>query len=333
MNRSRSTGVLARRLFTVAMASLLLAASAVQAQQAFPSQPIRLIVPAAPGGSTDILARSLARIMQEQSGVAVIVDNKAGAGGAIGVQAAVQAAPNGYTLLVTVPDGVTVLPNLRKDIPYNAERDLVPIGLIAETSWLFAVNAKLPYKNMKELVQAAAAKPGSIRFASPGTGTSAHLITELLGIRNNLQMLHVPYKGAGPATTAVIAGEVDLIATSPISLKNFLDSGQLRGLAITGGTRAAALPAIPTMVEAGFPDFVASAWFGVFAPAGMPAGRAEKLDEMVSAAVHHPDLQKQIAEMGLDSRFMSRTDFARYVTADSARWKQVIEKSRVVVTD
>ena len=234
---------------------------------------------------------------------------------------------------MTVPDGVTVLPNLRKDIPYNVERDLLPIGLIAETSWLFAINPKVPARNMKELVALAAAKSGAIKFSSPGTGTSAHLITESLALGSNLQMLHVPYKGAGPATTAVLSGEVDMIATSPISLKNFLDSGQLRGLAITGGSRAAALPNIPTMVEAGFPEFVASAWFGVFAPAGLPAGRAERLEEIVSAAVRHPDLQKQIASMGLDSKLMNRAEFSRYVTADSQRWRHVIEKSKVVMTD
>jgi len=323
-----------RRQIGIALAGLLMASMQAAAQTpAFPSQTIRMIVPAAPGGSTDILARSLARIMQEQTGAAIVVDHRAGAGGAIGGQALTQAAPNGYTILVTVPDGVTVLPNLRKDIPYNVERDLLPIGLIAETSWLFAINAKLPAKTLNELLQGAAARPGSLKFSSPGTGTSSHLITEMLGMRNNLQMLHVPYKGAGPATMAAISGEVDMIATSPITLKNFLDSGQLRGLAITGGTRTAALPNIPTMVEAGFPDFVASAWFGVFAPANMPAGRAEKLDEMVSAAVRHPDMQKQIATMGLDSRFMSRADFAKFVTVDSARWRQVIEKSKVVMTE
>ncbi len=323
---------LLRAFFTLGMFGLMLIASQAGAQ-IFPSQPIRLIVPVAPGGSTDLLARTLGRIIQEQTGATVIVENKAGAGGTIGVQALTQAAPNGYTLLMTAPDGITVLPHLRKDIPYNVERDLLPIGLVAETSWVFAINPKVPARNMKELVALAAAKSGAIRFASPGTGTSAHLVTENLALIGNVQMLHVPYKGAGPATTAVLAGEVDMVTTSPASLKNFLDSGQLRGLAITGGSRAVALPNIPTMVEAGFPEFVASAWFGVFAPAGLPAGRAERLEEIVSAAVRHPDLQKQIASTGLDSKLMNRAEFSRYVTTDSLRWRNVIEKSKVVLTD
>ena len=323
---------LMRRLCAMVAAALLLASGQAMGQ-AFPSQPIRLVVPASPGGSTDILARTLARIMQEQTGAAVVVDNKAGAGGAIGVQAVTQAAPTGYTLLMTVPDAVTVLPHLRKDIPYNVERDLVPIGIVAEGSWLFAVNPKVPAQNVKELLQLAGTKPGNLRYSSAGVGTSGHLIVEMLGLQNKVQMLHVPYKGAGPATTAVISGEVDFIAASPITLKGFLDSGQVRGLAITGGNRARARPNIPTMTESGFPDFVAAAWFGIFAPANLPAGRAERLEEIITAAVHHPDLQNQIAKSGLDARFMSRSEFAKYVAADSARWKQVIERAKISLTE
>jgi tripartite-type tricarboxylate transporter receptor subunit TctC len=300
--------------------------------QTFPSQPIRLVVPAAPGGSTDILARSVARVMQEQTGATVIVDNKAGAGGVIGVQAVAQAAPNGYTLLVTVPDGVTVIPNLRKDVPYKPT-DLTPIGMIAETSWVFAVNPKVPAANMKELIQLAAAKPGEVKFASPGTGTSAHLIVEMLALRNNVRLLHVPYKGANPASQAVIAGEVDMIATSPISLKSFVDAGQMRALGITGGSRTAAMSNVPTMVESGFPDFVASAWFGVFAPGKLPPALAERLEAIVTAAVNHPDIQQQIVKMGLDARPMNRADFVKYVAADNVRWRQVIERAKITLAE
>jgi tripartite-type tricarboxylate transporter receptor subunit TctC len=191
-----------RGLLTVAASSVLvLMVTAIHrhaAAQPFPSQPIKLVVPASPGGSTDVLARSLAHAIQDQTGATVIVDNRAGAGGAIGVAAVVNAPADGYTLLVTVPDGVTVLPHLRKDIPYQPLRDLVPICVMAETLWLFAVTASLPVKSMKELVQAAAAKPGSIRYSSPGIGTSAHLITERLRLESNTEVLHVPYKGAGP---------------------------------------------------------------------------------------------------------------------------------------
>ncbi|HEX2884951.1 tripartite tricarboxylate transporter substrate binding protein [Vineibacter terrae] len=334
-----ATGGKVRQIFTAALRGILVMAAITAftdlraVAQSFPSQPIKLVVPAAPGGSTDILARSMAQLIQQQTGVSVVVDNRAGAGGTIGVGAVVHAPPDGHTLLVTVPDGITVLPHLRKDIPYRAAQDLMPIGLMAETSWLFAVNAGSPFKTMKDLIAAAAAKPGSIRYSSPGIGTSAHLVTERLRLQSNTDMLHVPYKGAGPATMAVVMGEVDMIATSPISLKAFLDGGKIRGLAITGGRRSAVLPDIPTMEESGFAGFVASAWFGVFAPAGLSADRAEQVDRIVSAAVRHPDFQKQILAMGLDPRLMNRTEFAAYVAADSTRWREVVEKSKVSLSD
>lgn len=303
------------------------------AADTFPNQPIKLVVPAAPGGSTDILARALAQGMQQQTGATVIVENRAGAGGAIGAGAVVNATPDGHTLLVTVPDAVTVLPHLRKDIPYDALRDLEPIGVMAETYWLFAVRADLPAKDMRELVKLAVAKPEAIRFSSPGVGTSAHLITERLALEAKAKMLHVPYKGAGPATAAVVSGEVDMIATSPISLKQFLDSGKLRGLAVTGPERIPALPGVPTLIESGFPNFSASAWFGVFAPAKLSPDLATRLHEMVTAAVNSPEFQKRLEAMGLSYRPMSRAQFASFVKTDSQRWQEVVVKSKVSITD
>jgi tripartite-type tricarboxylate transporter receptor subunit TctC len=325
-----------RRILSAAVggAVALLAMVAIEATaQTFPAQPIKLVVPASPGGSTDVVARSLAQVIQRQTGATVIVDNRGGAGGAIGVAAVVNAPADGYTLLVTAPDGVTVLPHLRKDIPYQALHDLTPIALVAETYWLFAVPADMPAKTMKALVEAVAAKPGSIRYSSPGIGTSAHLITERLCLEAHIEMLHVPYKGAGPATAAAVSGEVDLIATSPVSLASFLESGKLRGLAVTSAQRLSTLPDIPTMIEAGFPEFAASAWFGVFAPAGLPAGRADRLYQIVSAAIADPGFQKQLVIMGLSTRQLSRGEFADFVAADSVRWKEVIEKSKISIND
>lgn len=325
-----------RRILAAALCGALALAAlgdVARAQSFPPSQPVKLVVPAAPGGSTDVLARVLAQTLQQQTGGTFIVDNRAGAGGAIGVQAVVNAPADGTTLLVTVPDGVTVLPHLRKDIPYQALTDLAPVALMAETYWLFAVNPKVPAKTMQELVAQAKAKPGSVRYSSPGIGTSAHLITERLALESGTEMLHVPYKGAGPATAAVVNGEVDMIATSPISLKSFLDDGRLRALAITGAQRLAALPEVPTMVESGFPGFAASAWFGVFAPAKVQPDLLERISEAVAKAVATPDFQQHLATMGLTPRQMSRAEFARFVAADSERWRQVIEKSKVSLQD
>ncbi len=307
--------------------------ASMAAAQPLPCQPLKLVVPASPGGSTDVLARSLAQVIQTQTGTSVIVENRGGAGGAIGVTAVVNAAADGCTLLVTVPDGVTVLPHLRKDIPYQALKDLAPIGLIAETYWLFAVNPKLPVKTIKDLIATAASKPGGVRYSSPGIGTSAHLITERFAQETKVEMLHVPYKGAGPAAAAVVSGEVDLIATSPISLGSFLETGKLTGLGITSPERLPALPAIPTMIESGLPGFAASAWFGVFAPAAVAPAQVDRLAAVVGAAAADPGLQKQLGKMGLSSRKMSRTEFVTFVADDSARWKSVIEKSKVKISE
>ena len=308
-------------------------AAAVAQAPAAPGATIRLVVPAAPGGSTDILARNLGRIIQEQTGTAIIVDNKAGAGGAIGAAAVARAAPDGLTVLMTVPDAITVLPSLRKDLPYNVDRDLVPIALVAETSWVFAVNAKSPAKTIQDLLRMAASRRGGFTFASPGIGTSAHLITEMLAQKANVQMLHVPYKGGGPATTALVGGEVELLATSPIGVKGMVDSGQLRALVMTGGMRSSVMPDVPTLAESGFPGFVASAWYGLFAPAGLSPARAERLEEMVQAAARSPTFLKQLEQMGLESRYMGHGDFTQFLVADSARWRDVIANARNKLTD
>jgi len=309
-----------------------LAVSGVSASaQAFPSTPIRLVVPAAPGGSTDILARSLARLMQEQTGASVIVENRAGAGGAIGAEGVARAAPDGHTLLMTVPDAITVLPNLRKDIPYQAAKDFTPIALVAETSWVFAVNAQASPKTIQELVALARSKPGEVKFGSPGVGTSAHLITEMFAQKAGVELLHVPYKGAGPATTAVVAGEIEMIATSPIGVKRFVDDNRLRPLAITGGTRSGVMPDVPTLSESGFAGFEASAWFGVLAPAGLPAGRAERLEQMVGAAARDPAFLGQLKSMGLEARYVALGDFAKVLAIDTVRWGDVIRGSKTPI--
>jgi len=316
------------------LASLLVLGTAAHSQGWAPgAQPIKLVVPAAPGGSTDILARSLAQILQRQTGVTVIVDNKAGAGGTIGVAAVARAPADGLTVLMTVPDAITVLPSLRTDIPYKVDRDLAPLALVAETNWLFAVNPKHRIKTVQELLSLAAAHPGETKFASPGIGTTAHLITERLAIEGRVQMLHVPYKGAGPAATAAVSGEVDLIASSPITLQGFVNSGQLRPLATTGSTRSAVMPDVPTMVESGFSGFAASAWFGLLAPTGLPANRAEWLKQAIYAAAHDAEFQRQLKQMGLEGRYLGHDEFAKFLQVDAARWREVITATKTKLTE
>jgi len=316
---------------TAAAAFVLVAAPAFA--QKFPSENITLVVPAAAGGSTDLLSRNLARAIQDQTGITVIVDNKAGAGGAIGVNAVARAKPDGYTLVVSVLDAITVMPHLRKDMPYDVQKDLTHVALIAETPWVFSVNPKVPAKSIEEFVKLASAKPGSMKFSSQGVGTSGHLVVEMLKAHAKLDMLHVPYKGAGPATTAAIGGEVDMVATSPLTLRGFLAGGQLRGLGMTAAERSPMLPDIPTMKESGYPEFVISAWFGVFAPAGLPEDRAKTLAKIIDDATKHPDMLKQFETAGLTARPLYGDDFRKYVENDSANWKKVIEGINLTIND
>jgi tripartite-type tricarboxylate transporter receptor subunit TctC len=312
---------------------LALAACAVAAftgpaahAQAFPSKPIHLIIPAAPGGPTDTLGRLVGKIMSEQNGVPVVVENKAGAAGSIGVYATVQAPTDGYTLLVSTPDAVTVYPLVKKNAPYST-RDLKPITLIASTPYVFGVNAQSPAKTMKEFV--ALSKSRKLAMSTSGSGASAHIVLELLKQQAGMDLLHVPYKGAGPALQAIIAGETHITATSPVTLKAHIDSGKLRALAVSGAQRNPVLPDVPTMEESGFPEFVVTAWFAILAPAGVPDAVADKLNEMVLAAMKSPDYLARIKALGLDPEPVSRARFGQLLAGESARWKKLIDSAGI----
>ncbi len=318
------------RALCAAACALTLAATASHAQT-FPSRTIRLVVPAAAGGPTDTLGRILAQVMAEQSRVPVVVENKAGASGSIGVGAVVQSPPDGYTLLISVPDAVTVYPQVKKNPPYRGEKDLTPIAMVAGTNYIFVVNAQSPAQTMKDF--AALAKTKSLSFSSPGAGSSGHIVLEMLRNRFGVEMLHVPYKGAGPALQAVAAGETDFSASSPITIKGFVEAGKLRPLAVTSERRNAVLPQAPTMAEAGFPDFVVSAWFAVFAPAGVPEPLADRLHEMVAKAMGTPEFLNRVKALGLDIDPIGRREFAQMIAAETGRWKRLIESANISVNE
>lgn len=290
--------------------------------QAFPNKPIRLIIPAAAGGPTDTLGRLIGKVMSEQNGVPVVVENKSGASGSIGVYAVVQAPPDGYTLLVSTPDAVTVYPLVKKNAPYGI-RDLKPITLIASTPYVFGVNAQSPAKTMKDFV--ALSKSQRLAMSTPGIGSSGHIVMELLIQQAGMNLLHVPYKGAGPALQAIIAGETHITATSPVTLKGHIDSGKLRALAVSGAARNPVLPDVPTMVESGYPELVVHAWFAILAPAGVPDSVADKLNEMVLAAMRSPEYLARVKALGLDPEPVSRGKFAQQIGTEIARWGQLVD--------
>lgn len=317
-------------LISAALAAACALVAPLAQAQAYPSRPIHIIVPAAAGGPTDAIGRILGKVMSEQYNVPVIIDNKAGAAGSIGVHATVTAPPDGYTLLVSTPDAVTVYPQVKKNAPYRTT-DLTPITLVASTPYVFAVSAQSPARTMPEFV--ALAKTQKLAMSTPGAGASGHIVMELLKQRAGIDLLHVPYKGAGPALQAIIAGETAITATSPVTLKGHIDSGKLRALAVSKSVRNPVLPNVPTMIESGFPNFDVSAWFGVFAPPGTPGPVSDKLNEMVLAAMKSPDYVSRTAALGLDIEPISRGKYGEMLAAEAERWKQLIESAKITIDE
>jgi len=311
---------------------VFLPAELAYAQQ-FPSRPIRLTVPASPGGSTDVIARVLAKSVSEQTRQPVVVENKAGASGAIGVSSVVRAAPDGYTLLVATNDPISVLPAVKKTVPYNVDKDLSPITLVGEAPFVFAINSKLPVKTMREFLALAASKPGQMTFASAGPGTSAHLIMEMLKARANVNLTQVPYKGVAPSMQALVSGEVDILATTQASLKPFIESGSLKALATAAVSRSPGLLDVPTTAEAGLPNLIISAWWGAFAPAGVPSSVLEQLDQSFRAAMAGPEYQKILGLLAIESNPRSHADFGAFVSQDTGRWREAAERANITVED
>lgn len=309
----------------VAVTLAVFSVSLVHAQ-AFPSKPIRLIIPFAAGGPSDALGRILGKSITEQYGVPVVVESKVGASGSIGVHAAVQAAPDGYTLVLSTPDAITVYPQVKKGVPYRST-DLTPITLVASTPYVFAVNAHSPAKTIKEFV--ALANSQKLAMGTQGTGSSTHIVLEMFKRRAGIELLHVPYRGAGPALQSVIADETQITASSPITLKGQIDGGNLRALAVSTAARNPALPSVPSMIESGFPNFDVGSWFGVFAPPGVPRPIAEKLNEMVLAAMKSPDYVSRTAALGLDITPVSLDKYREMLSAETDRWKQLIDSANI----
>lgn len=305
----------------------VVALSTAIAQDAYPSRPIRLVVPAVPGGSSDTISRTLAKVMSEQNGVQVIVDNRPGASGTIGSAAVARMPADGYSFLLS--DGTIALYPLMAQSPYTLEKDLIPLMQVTSTHFVFAVNPKLGMNTMKDFVGLAAKQPGKLTYSTPGNGSLGHLVMETIKNRNKVFVLHVPYRGAAPALQAVLAQEVDITVTSPASLKGFVERGQLQAIGYTGAARTPTLPNVPTMAELGFKDMVLSAWWGVFLPAGVPPAVSEKLAAMITAALRSPEFTRQAATLSLDVTPIAGRDFSQKIAQENAGWKQLIESSKI----
>jgi len=311
--------------------ALLTAAIAVSAQD-YPVKPVRLIVADAAGGAPDQLGRLLAQKLSESFGQQVIVDNRPGAAGALGAELAAKAPADGYTLLLTTTTIYAILPGLRKNLPYDPARDFVPISRIATSSNVLVVNMSLPAQSVGELVQLARKKPGALNYASAGIGSPAHLAGEMLNLLAGIKLTHVPYKGAAPALLDVIAGNAQLIITSPIAAGAHMSGGRVRALATTGAERNPSLPDLPTIAEA-VPGYEISQSWGVVAPAGTPAPALRRLTDEIVKAMSLPDLKERVLKTGATPAGDGPAAFEAFMARERQRLNDVITKSGIVLAD
>jgi tripartite-type tricarboxylate transporter receptor subunit TctC len=309
------------------IAAIALAAPAGAQTPAYPTKPIRLIVPFPPGGATDIIARAVAQKLSETWGQSIIVDNRPGAGGNIGTELVAKAAPDGYTLEMGTVGTHAINASLYAKIPFDNVKDFAPIILVAGVPNVLEVTPSLPVNSVQELIAYAKTNPGKLNFASSGNGTSIHLSGELFKVMAGVQMTHVPYKGSAPALQDLIAGQVQLMFDNlPPSLPQ-IKAGKLRALAVTSATRAPALPDVPTVAETGLPGFEASSWFGLLAPAGTPPAIIAKINAEVAAWLASPEGKEKLSSIGANAAGGSPEDFARHINAETAKWAKVVKES------
>lgn len=301
--------------------------SFAHAEEVYPSKAIRLIVAFSPGGSADILARLLAQKMAKDLGKPVVVENKAGASGNIGGDYVARSAPDGYTLLLASAGPTVINPSLYSNMPYKPATDLAPVSLLVKDYNLMVVNASIPAKNLSEFIAYAKANPGKLTFGSPGTGTPAHLAGELLNQQAGTQMLHVPYKGTGPAITDLLAGHITMMIDNMAPLLPYVQSGKLRALAVAGDARAVSMPDTPTAKEAGLDNYLVTAWKGLMVPAGTPESIIARLHDAAAKALAHPDIKKRLVELGADPVGSTPAQFADQIGKDTQWWAALIKST------
>lgn len=293
------------------------------AAAAYPDKPIRLIVPAAAGGTTDIASRLVGKRMGEVLGQPVVVENRAGGGGIIGAQVLRQSAADGYTLMMGNIGPNAINYSLYRQLPYRAE-DFAPITLVVSVPNVLVVNANVPARTVAELVALARTQPGKYSFASSGTGQSVHLSGELFRKRTGTDLIHVPYKGAAPAVADLVAGQVTMMVDNLPSSLPHIRSGKLRALAVTSASRVPELPEVPTMKEAGVDDFQVTAWFGLMAPAGTPPELIDRLQKTVAGILNEPEVKGRLAELGGAPGGDTPAHFASFIKSERERWARVV---------
>jgi tripartite-type tricarboxylate transporter receptor subunit TctC len=325
MRHLRGTAVV---VCLVALAPL--AVGAARAQDGYPSKPIRFVSPFSAGGSTDILARYIGQKFNEAWKQPVVVENRPGAGGNVGAEAVAKAPPDGYTLLLSA-SSVAINPSLYAKMTFDTAKDLAPVGLAGTAPNVLVVHPSLPARTMKEFIALARREPGALQYASGGNGTGSHLIAELFQHTANIRLLHVPYKGSGPATTALLSGECVAAFNNLIAAIPHIRAGKMRALALTSAERSSQLPDVPTVSEAGLPGFEADSWYGVFTTGGTPESIVNTLNRELVRVVSLPDTIERFTSLGITVKKMSAAEFKAFVASEMTKWAQVVKISRARV--
>ena len=313
------------RVARILIGALIAVSAAAAHAQSYPSRSVRLIVPFPPGGSADILARTVGQKMSEGLAQSVVIENRPGAGTAIGAEATAKSAPDGYTIMIGTVSSHAINPSLNAKLAYDPIRDFTPISPVASIPFALLVHPSLPAKNMQELIAIARAKPGVLNFSSAGTGTSNHLAGELLKSMARVDLVHIPYKGSAPALNDLLAGQVNMMFDLILTAAPHVKAGTVRAVAVTGKDRSIALPNVPTITESGLPGYEVSAWFGIFAPANTPADVVQRLNQEVVRVMQLTDVRERLAGQGAEPMSSSPAAFAEYVRGELIKWSGVVK--------
>lgn len=316
------------RIFPCFFLALMTLSSFVQSQT-YPDKPIRLIVPYAPGGGADYLARPLGQKLTESLGQPVLIDNRGGANGAIGAEAVMRAAPDGYTLLYGAAGGMTIGPAFTPNLKYNTTRDFVPVALIVNTPASLIVHPSVGAKSLKELIAYARANPGKLKYGSAGVGSTAHLAGELFDEMAKVKTEHVPYKGAGPMVTDLISGRIEMTFIGIFVVQQHVIAGKLSVLAVAGNKRSPIAPDVPTMTEAGLPGYLSSSWYGVFAPTGTSSSIVSKLNSEINRTLTHADIKGLLAKTGADVEPGPPEQFAEFIRNEQQIWAKLAKSVKI----
>lgn len=323
-------GLAIRRATAITCIALFAALHGTVNAQTYPAKPVRVIVPFAPGGTTDIMARLMAPRLGADLGQQILVDNRAGAGSMLGTELAAKAAPDGYTLVLN-NIGLALNETIYPKRPYDTQRDLAPVSLLGVTPNMFVVHPSLPVKSVREFVALSKSRPGQLTYASGGIGSSSHLAGELLQIMAGIKVIHVPYKGAGPALIDVASGQVHFMINSMPAVMGHVRGNRLRALAVSGLKRSPAAPDVPTIAESGVPGYEFTTWYGLLAPAATPLSVINRLNEAVQKTLQDADLREKLAQQGVEPEASSPQRFGDIIRSDIAKWRKTIRDANITV--